>query len=288
MALTTLEAVRGHLGEEIEVDNDAELLAHIRGAVALVRKKTQRFHGGVVSAIHAENPAVVVSIGHQLETGDQVKLINTNTTPSTDGEYTVTRDDYDRFSLDGQDNSAATLGSDGAYLRRVVEYHNGNNRAALVLRQRPVYDVVEVRRHNSGVWGQGTDAFADSGHLLTRGSAWALEVDHGSISKSGRVFSLCGNWPGMFRRGRGLSGAVAQGMGNLRVTYWTGWPRVHDDISLAVKKIVSRLVSSDASGVEMQSETIDYYSYTRLSAKEEGRLLDSVRSLLAGHISVIA
>ena len=55
--------------------------------------------GKKVSGISAANPSVITSPNHSLSTGDKIFLLNTNSSPAIDGEYTVTAVDVNSFSV---------------------------------------------------------------------------------------------------------------------------------------------------------------------------------------------
>ncbi len=55
--------------------------------------------GNKVSGISAANPSVITSPNHGLSTGDKIFLLNTNSSPTIDGEYTVTAVDVNSFSV---------------------------------------------------------------------------------------------------------------------------------------------------------------------------------------------
>lgn len=280
MALTTLPELNLSLGIEDGTEN-AQLVHLLRRATAIIRDYTQRFHGGVIQYITAENPAKVTSIGHQLRTGDVIKIAGANATPSIDGIQTITKVDADTFTLDGV--TVTTAGNCGFYGKRVTEIHSGTGDMSFFLRERPVQEIEKLWLDQSALYGDESGAFPDA-DLLTAGVDYALEHDGDGLSRSGRVVRARSYWPHRAVRVKGLiTQHAGDAQGNIKVQFIAGWIELPDSLKAATEAFVAELLRSINKGGPMQSESLDYYSYTRASAEEENKALSSIKSMLKRH-----
>jgi hypothetical protein len=80
-----------------------------------------------------------------------------------------------------------------------------------------------------------------------------------------------GVWPAVNQIAAGnLVGEEMLSLGNIKVVYSAGFTRIPWDLQDAVIEFVKYKRARSASGMggDVQSESLDYYSYTRMSAEE--------------------
>jgi len=275
MALTTLANVIQTVDPEAETAEQAALKHLLRRANALIRTRTRRFHGGVIESNNEASPTIIRSYGHGLESGDTIVISGSNCTPTIDGSRVVTVLDQDSFTVPIAVTSAGTA---GYYAKQFIEYYDGNNLRELQLRNVPVRSVANVWLDPNGHYGQGADAF-NSSTLLVVAQDYDLELSEVGYSATGCLRKLWGVWPGNTDR-VGMQAIAVPGNGNIKVQYVSGYRSMPTDLSLAAEVVVADLYRTASDGASMASESIDYYSYTRLSAADEENALSSAKSLL--------
>lgn len=280
MSLSTLTEIKAHLGISGSTE-DARLTAWLRGTNAMVRRMANSWLYGLISANSLANPTIVTMIGHGLTTGETVVITGSNSTPTIDGERVVTVLTADTFSVPV---NVTVAGTAGLVARRITEYHGGDGTQQICLRQTPVQSINSLYYDEGGYYGSSPDPFP-AATLLTDGVHYALRrdsIDSPSDSDSGIVERIGTVWGARSERTfRGLLAAsTAPGQGNIKVTYTAGFRVVPYDLQLAVHRAVAEIRMTSESGGGMQSESLDYYSYTRLSAVEEAAAMTSVRGLL--------
>jgi hypothetical protein len=279
VALITLDSLKTHLGVSGS-SQDTALSALVRQATATVRTYAKRNLGDCVSAITAAAAAVVTCLGHGLETGDTITIYGSNSTPTIDGERVVTRLTDDTFSVPVLTTVAGTA---GFFARQYTEYISGNGQTRLWLKETPVLSVASVYQDDKAHWGAGDDPFPASA-LLVAGTDYALVRDGNpnEVSKTGGLEKIGGVWNGAMQNLRGrLVPDDVPGTGNIKVTYTAGYRRLPSDLQLAVLTVANSIKASAQSGGPMQSESLDYYSYTRMDAGAEARAIGSAKQLLA-------
>ena len=131
-----------------------------------------------------------------------------------------------------------------------------------------VASITNVWVDQDGAWGQGDDAFA-SDTLLVAGTDYALRIDGPFGSTSGKLVRLGGRpWPGVIQRpGHRLVANLAEGRGNIKVTYVGGYATIPADLVMLANQLVG-LVAKRLDGQQIQSERLDEHSYTLASSKE--------------------
>lgn len=294
MCLTTLSAMKVHLGLAVTTDDDLVsqfvgtnnqsedvLLAQMIGVCSdTIRGYVKQWIGAFLIANSAASPTVITSYGHGLQTGDVITISGSNCTPTIDGERIVTVIDQNQFSLPV---AIAIDGTAGHFSRTFTEYLSGNGNLFLKLRQRPVQSVSSVHLDNSAFWGAGTEAFS-SATLLTVGRDYALVRDNGDAveqSLSGQLARLGGVWDQPAKRTPGLLTAVpGQALGNIKVSYTAGFSPVPLRYQLACQQMVASVRSTRSLGGAVQSESYDYYRYQLAPAAEQALTLGSVKQLL--------
>lgn len=281
MSLTTVALLKTHLGISGSAEDTA--LQQWLGQVSQkIRAYKQQYLIGVITSNTLANPTVVTCPGHGLETGDVIVITGSNCTPTIDGAQTVTRLTEDTFSIAV---NVTIAGTSGTFARRVTEYYGGNGRRELVLRQRPVQSITSVYEDAGAYYGEASGAFAASS-LLTAGSDYCLKRDHGTgavVSESGILLRIGSAWPSASeRRGNNLVAQEVEGLGNIKVTYVTGYAVLPGEYVLAAMQMVAQLRMDAQSGGGLQSESLEDYSYTRATPEQLANSLTSVISLLGG------
>lgn len=279
MSLLTLSELKTDLG--ITGSSQDTLLAQmLRRASNVIREYVGYYIGGVINANTLANPTVVTSYGHGLQSDDTIIIANSNCSPTIDGERVITRVSADTFTIPV---NVTTAGTAGDYYRTYVEFYAGDGDNRLQLNQRPVISVASVYQDITGYYGEGPSAFA-SGTLLTAGTQYALKRDNGNNveqSLSGILLRLGSVWP---RAGEQLAGQLvagrARGLGNIKVTYNAGYAYVPDAIRWAAGKLTSEFMAAAGTSGDLASESLDFYSYSKMDPASAAKALSSVRSSL--------
>lgn len=279
MALTTLTATKLHLGISGSAE-DSALAAWIRSASAIVRSETGRYWCGVIQANTAAAATVITCYGHGLATGDTISISGSNCTPTIDGARTITRTGTDTFTVPV---TVTVAGTAGIFAVTRTEYYAGRGTPFLALNQTPVQSVASIYEDSGAYYGEASGAFGAS-TLLTAGTDYCLSRDNASsaaVSTSGIILRIGASWPAASQKLSGLlSKAAMPGLGNIKVTYTAGLEFMEPDLELAVMQVAASLRQSASSGGALQSESLDYYSYSRASGSEQSRMLGSAVSLL--------
>lgn len=187
-----------------------------------------------------------------------------------------------------------------------TEYYSGQDNAALVLRYYPVTSLASIYLDDDGYFGQGTDPFPSS-TLLTAGSDYAIVLDDGAGSVSGRVLRLggigsggTGGEYGWWPPGWGFTtpmGSLAMsgrrpavwpaGKGNLKVTYTAGFTTIPSDLSYATAQLAVWLWrAAPHGGQTATSESFLDANYS-LAAIQSVPDLGTIRQLLSKYRDVV-
>lgn len=279
MSLTTLDNLKTTLGISGSSE-DAALTLWLRQAVSIIRDYRHMYLGGMISANTVDDPTVITSIGHGLDTGDIITIVGSNCSPTIDGEQVVTRIDEDTFSVpvDVVDD-----GTTGYYARTYTHYFAGNGWRELPLRELPVQSVASVYLDNAAYFGDVAGAFGSS-TLLTAGTDYTLKRDGSGpeASKSGLLVRIGGVWDALRTGAPGMLGvAESPGVGNVKVTYLAGYKYLPARFQAAANQLVTIMRKGSQQGGPIQSETFDYYSYSLSSATPgDGSEFSSIKQLL--------
>lgn len=264
MGLTTLAYVKQHLSVALtDTSLDTQLTQWLEAAVSLFRQETRRWLGGVISANTLANPTVCTSIGHQLETGDILWFNHSDSTPALTGPLTVTRLSDDTFSVPV---NCTVAGTQGVYGRQDTEYYGGDGSQILILRNRPVQQLLSVYQDAQAFYGEASEAFAAS-TLLTAGTDYNLRRDTRTtspeISRTGMVYRIASYWPPQRIRTYGnLALRQAEADGNIKATYVHGYCPMPADLQAGVAATVALMKLTAKFGRPINSESITYYSYS--------------------------
>lgn len=156
------------------------------------------------------------------------------------------------------------------------EYHNGDNSQFIRLRELPVQSISDLRYDPTGFYGQSSGGFAST-TALTAGTHYVLVIDDARLgySKSGLVQRIGGSGAGFpfFYPDTLYAGKLSarrepvwpHGVGNLRVTYVSGYPAasIPDDLRTACVELAAWLAMNLPSGGPLSSESLGGYSYSR-------------------------
>jgi hypothetical protein len=284
MALTTRAALKIHLGiQAADTTQDAALDARIREASAAVRSFCGRWLGGAVQFISTGASPTITCLGHSLKTGDTVYFVHSNCSPTLDGQaLAITVSDEDTFTVTPA-AAVTTAGTSAWLVRSVTEYLPGTGSRELLLRHCPVRSITSVYEDSGAYYGEASGAFAAS-TLLTAGTDYCLARDNAAeneVSRSGVLLRIGGYWPRSTVRSEGmLAASAAPGLGNVKVTYLTGWAPIPADLRAATHSLAVQMMQGATVGGPLQSESLDYYSY-QLATAAKGSPLGSVRQLLS-------
>lgn len=279
MSLATLAEVKSQL--RIATSNttaDSQLTQILRGVSGAIRQHVKSYLGGVLTSNSVASPSVVNAPGHGLQSGDIIVVGGSDSTPTIDGQRTVTRIDPDNFSVPVNVTVAGTLG----YWSKIwTEYYSGSGTNRLALRQRPVIEMVSLLLDQTGYFGQNPNgAFDEDTTELVEGTDFVLKRDNANQdeqSKSGIVLRIGTYWPRPAARTKGLlAGTPGDALGNIKATYQAGFMPIQDIHRMACCEYVKTIWR----GPEYLSETYDYYTYTLAPAADRENLLGSVRDLL--------
>jgi hypothetical protein len=275
VSLSTLSNVKASLGiADSDTSENTALTSWLAGASALIRNYLGRLLGGLIQSNSVAAATVVTAPGHGLTTGDVIVIAGSNSTPTIDGERTVTVLTADTFTVPV---TVTVAGSAGYWTNKLTEYYCGQNSPTLLLRQTPVVSVSSVYLDTGAYFGQASGAFAAS-TLLAAGTDYALDSRRGFLVRIGGV------WPGINEQGRGLlASGVVEGVGNIKVIGTYGYAPIPGDIQLAACQVVAEIRASAKKGGALMSERTDYYSYTRANPSEAMAMLASSKSILASY-----
>jgi hypothetical protein len=286
MSLTTLVSVKNHLGiASTDTSQDARLLQFMGQASESIRSYCAQNLGWVISSITAGEAALLNVPAHGLQDGQTVNINRSQCTPSIDGGQIITVVDDDNFTVPVavETGSAANIANAGYFARTYTEFYWGRNRREMILRQRPVQAVSALYYDPTGYFGQGNPSFDPTSTLLTDGIDYTLRIDNNDAvekSKAGIVLKINGYWPGSTDRVRGLLGAnPVDAPGNIKVIYTGGWSVLPAPIVYATNMLAGVMKRSATKGGVLQSETVDYYTYTLASANKGTELGDIKQSL---------
>ncbi len=171
-----------------------------------------------------------------------------------------------------------------------TEYYDGSGRELLLLKRRPVTAIKGVWVDQSGYYGHGSGAFADS-------TEWVIGTDFAPLSlaeseeNAGMLVAIGGSSFPSFSPTSDSCGVRIwpEGRGNIKVTYTAGYSHVPDDLALAVHQLaaVVRKSAQQGTGGVIGHETFGEYSYSLLTGDTaSGIEMVAARGILAGYRDV--
>lgn len=287
MSLETLAQIKVDLGVSGSSE-DTTLTKWLREAADVIRSYCDRYFGGFISAATVANPTVCTAIGHGLESGDTIVIANSDTTPTIDGSRVVTRVTDDTFTIPV--NVTVALTNACNYYRTLTEYYEGKGTRELLLNQRPVISIGSVYEDRGAYYGEASGAFASTS-LLTAGTEYVLRRDNGDKAEqslSGIVMRIGSVWPtNAYRQAGDLSYTNLLGLGNIKVTYNAGYAVVPPKVRRAVASLVAAIRAGAGTVGDLASESLDYYSYSKMSPADQAKALTSVKGLLAQYRNIV-
>lgn len=156
------------------------------------------------------------------------------------------------------------------------EYYDGPGRQVLILNQRPVTSVVDVRVDANGMSGQSATGF-DSNSVWTQGVDFYARRLTEDEKNPGELIAAGSEWGSVW----------PEGIGNIRVSYVAGYSTIPEDVQYAVHSLIARMREDQEHGRPVISETLGSYSYSLLSGKAEGQEMTSARSALLKYRSIV-
>ena len=283
MAWTTLAKVKTALAVS-DTSQDAQLQQWLTQAHwALVKELTQEIGNSIESATVA-SPTVITSRGHGYQTGATITISGSDSTPTLDGNQTVTVLDEDTFTVPVNVTVAATKG----WIVRQYQnqYYSGDGTKFLPLRQRPVLSVQSLYYDANGLFGLGQNAFTDPAALLVAGTDYVLVIDDDryGFSERGHVARVSGFWKQPNERVRGLLVSIpGNALGNIKISYTAGYPVCPQDLALAEVQMVDTLRAGAGRGLPLASESLDYYQYQFAGIEEAQKMLGGIYRTLANY-----
>jgi hypothetical protein len=200
--------------------------------------------------------AVVTSYWHGLHPGDRIR-VNTMAggTPLDIGDVTVGPGGYSRDTFEIETNASAfdpAIAGTITFRKVRMQVFRTRGEPSVFVPWRPLESVLKLEvRSSSDVWEEvPADEFAISG-------------EHDGLSLTGEVERIGKAFP----CGRD-NAAVPNGA---RVTYVAGDPFVSPDILYATINLIAAATDRNKRA-EFQSQSYDYYSYSRMSSSEIGKL----------------
>lgn len=287
MAWTTLAKAKTHLGiASGDTSQDAQLQQWLSQGHQLLVKEISQEVGNTIEAISVADPTVITCRGHGYYTGDTVSVSGSNSTPSIDGQQTVTVIDDDTFSVPVDVTVAGTAG----WINHVFadRYYSGDGTKFLAIRERPVISVQSVYYDANGFFGKApapADPF-NSTTELTEGSNWVLYIDNDreQVSERGHISRIDGTWLRPNARSRGtLVNMVGSSLGNLKVSYTSGRRRCPLDLQLAEQQLLAVIRAGAERGMPLASESLDYYQYQLAGQADAVKMLGGIYKALANY-----
>lgn len=238
MALTSVPQLKSYLGIAQDDSSEDDLLQQIIRSVSreMVYHYLNADPGQFVESISKENPAKIRVLGHELSDGDKVQIFDSDSGVSVDGEHTISLVDRDHFTVP-IDNSLAEEGAMGWLCRQRTEIYSGCGTKELPLRWTPILAITDVWENVSAYYGTADNPWDDA-YKLTEGTDYALKPDGGMLgtaSKSGLLVRLGQAWKPVWQKNaHRITLSPRDGMGNVRVRYFSGVGRIPDDLLMGV------------------------------------------------------
>lgn len=266
MALVTLAITKALLGQ---IASDAVFGHMIGHASGVIRKYCGSYLYGVASEITAGANGVLRMYGHEFQTGDSVRISQSNCTPAIDDDYEITVLDRDRFSVDEEVDSGGTFAMVSPIVHQVVNSAGGNS----IFVAPPVQELLRVWVDVNGEFGDDTELELDDCRLggLDRG-----------VSQTGQIFRNGDTWPAAARVTASGMQTLGDGVpASVKVEYVAGSKSIMTDVQAAAVSLVKRLAESLKKGGLLKSESLDYYSYSLATGEEELRAIGALNSILS-------
>lgn len=173
-----------------------------------------------------------------------------------------------------------------------TEFYSGDGTRFLVLRQRPVTEILNLWLDDSGNFGSGSGFGAET--LLQAGVDYEMRLDgdEASACESGIVLRIGTVWPNLNRIsvvGK-LTADIGPAFGNIKIQYTAGWNPVPADVKIAVATYAGYLRRMIPFGGSVTEETLGRWSYKIQTATvmQNGVVLPAdVASLLRQYMDVV-
>lgn len=173
-----------------------------------------------------------------------------------------------------------------------TEYHSGDGKPFLLLRQYPVNSIASIYYDNAGYFGDGAGAFPAS-TLLISGTDYCLLDGLNHKGGQGMVRRIGSMWYGRPSR---VFGSVENlppiDMGNIKVTYNAGFGPgaaagpIPAAIVMSVNSLILQLVTTAAAGGGVASMSYEDASVTYLTPDVAARAWGSIASNFSQYKSI--
>jgi len=257
--MLTLSAVKSEIGiSASDMNADADLLRAIRQVVHRVRQRTSRGIAWVTDSIEAEaTTAKLRVIGHGWRTGQVVTIAGSDTTPTLNGEKTITRVDEDHVRVTG---TLSDVGTQFATLHPTVTIEaNASSLTRLWVPESvtPFLSVDQLEDRTSETEWEDVDA-----------EDYEL-VDDSTISRAVQIHRTVGTFPvaARFERNQWALRQRSR-FKTSRITVWTGAPVLPEDVVMAALSMVCDLWSRAGRGKDEQSFSYEGANRTSMSGAE--------------------
>jgi hypothetical protein len=249
-----------------------DLFDFAAGITAALERACNRTFAKRISNATAINGTVTATIPrHGFKVGQRIAVAAINAAPHFEGLMevaSVSGWDQFTFGIDSQLASEAAIELSVRPVREVVMQTRGGQ--AVFLDPRPVAEVVSVEI------GEGGGTFA----APLGASKYALGDLIDGVSFTGELVLYEQRFPerrGTFKDGRWATAGA-------RISYVSGEPNAPSDIIYGAKRAMKSVWDrKDRKNADFQSESYDYYSYSRMGADQLAALFGELESIIQSH-----
>lgn len=274
--MLTLTEARLEIGlEEGDTTDDADLSRSIRQVVSRIRQRTERFIAWRTDSITQVNTDVHIRcIGHQLNTGETVRVENSDCTPSLDGVHIVSVLNEDTLVITGETitepGTRATLHPLWAADFVGLE----SNPIWIPQQYLPLLEITQVSVRTSLTEWEAVDA-TDYFQSTDDDQAKAMSLTRTS-----------GCWP-VVRAFPRYQHALARrsNLKNIRVQFYCGTRTVPHDIEMAGLSMVCDLYEMQGGPKDLQSTSFEGVSSQRMTGVEAQSHVFSPESVMMSWVA---
>ena len=270
--MLTLNAVKSETGiATTNTGDDADLLRVIRQVVSRIRQRTDRGIAWVTDSVKASGTAAIVRvIGHGWRTGQIISVAGSNSTPTIDGERTITRVDEDTISI-----PSVTITTEGTFATLHPKLTKEICAASAVrlwipeqitpfLSVEAIYD-----RLDDDTW----ELVDDADYEIT---------DDTTVEKAIQVNRITGSFPRSVQYPRGQYALRERSRKTtVKVIVWAGTPVLPEEIVMAGLSMVNDMWERAGRGKDEASFSYEGTSRSSMTGDERKEHLLSPESILA-------
>ena len=269
--MLTLSNVKAELGITV-ADHDTDLTRMIRQTVSRIRQRTQRKICWQIQSITDTGTVYLInSIGHGLQTGETVKIQNSDCAPVIDGDHVITRVDADNFSVPQSAGALTSSGSSGsAHPLWAFEFASMNQRFLWIPQiYMPLITVSQVEvRTALETWEivDATDYERSSEDSEAKAMALVALDDYWPVTRSYPRYQYA------------LS--RTSNLNNVRVTAYVGTYFTPDEIQMAGHSMVADLFERQGGPKDIAGTSFEGVSVNKLAGVERKEGIWSPESVL--------